>query len=110
MSGLFDNPVSVIIIAFIAIAFIRAFIYQWNVRRNGYEAEAVVDYISLETRSDSDGLTTYKSYHVSYQDRNGFRREGIIANPIVFPLEEGEIIIIRYVEDTPESPVYIRKA
>ena len=95
MSGLFDNPVSVIIIAFIAIAFIRAFIYQWNVRRNGYEAEAVVDYISLETRSDSDGLTTYKSYHVSYQDRKGFRREGIIANPIVFPLEEGEIIIIR---------------
>ena len=105
---LFNDPATVLITAFVAAAFVRALIYQFNVRRNGIEAEAVVDYISLESHSDADGIQSYYDYHVSYRDHKGIYRRSVLSNP-AFGIEEGDIIVIRYTEENPEAPVYIRK-
>lgn len=104
-----NDPVMMIMIGIVAFGFIRAFIYQFNVRKNGYETETMVDYISEESHNDSNGHHIYYDYHVSYRDRKGIYRQGVLSNP-VFDVKEGDIIIIRYVDDTPEAPVYIRKA
>lgn len=109
MSRLFSDPFSLAAAAIVAFSFLSAFRYQWKVRRNGIETTAVVTEAEMKELHDSDGISRYCDYHVFYTDRNGNHIEGILANAL-HPLEEGEKIVIRYTEEKPESPVYIRKA
>ena len=110
MNEMFKDPIALVIMVIVFGAFAHALFYQWKVRRNGHETEAVIIYIEEKSHSGSDGIEYYYDFHVTYQDHEGTFREGVIANPIFSKVEEGDTVIIRYVDNKPQSPVYIRKA
>lgn len=108
MFSQFSNPVSLVIIAFVAASFVSAFLRQRLIKKNGIETTAAVTAVTEESFSSGDGIQHYDDYHVSYIDRNGRLQEGTLANPAV-SLQEGQRIVIRYSEDNPEEPVFIRE-
>lgn len=108
MFSQFSGPVSLIIIAFVAASFISAFLRQRQIKKNGIETTATVTAVTEESFSNGDGIQHYDDYHVSYVDRRGRLQEGTLANPAV-SLQEGQRIVIRYSEDNPGEPVFIRE-
>ncbi|MBR3358237.1 MAG: hypothetical protein IKG46_10500 [Solobacterium sp.] len=107
MSEFLKDPISLIIIAFIAFSFLSAVLYQLKVRRNGIEAEATVTAIIENDTTDGEGMpmTTY-DIHVSYRMKDGTYVEGTLSNPNQ-SLYTGQTIRIKYLESDPETPVYI---
>lgn len=112
MNGFLDtlrNPFALIVFVFVAGSFLRALMYQWNVRRNGYETEATVTSI-VEREIYRDGHPTYyDDVHVVYQTKDGRFAEGSLAN-VTRTFTEGERIRIKYTDEDPDNPVYTGKA
>lgn len=104
----FNDPFALIAMAVVGAGLASVLWHQLRVRTQGIETTAVITQITEETISNSDGISTYLDYHVVYTDRSGRRQYATLANP-GFSLEEGDEVIIRYVEDAKDAPVYIRK-
>jgi hypothetical protein len=100
-------PFGTIIAAVIICSFLYAFYYQWKVKRDGLEATAYVTWIERKESSDGDGgFNYYYDYHVAYTAQDGREYEGVLANGKSH-LNEGDIILIRYLPGKEEHPVYI---
>ena len=94
--------------AFIIGGLIYTLIKQNKIKKEGIEAEGVVD-VRVEESWDSDGtISHHKYYHVKYVTSNGEEVDATIGNP-KGNLQNGDRIRIKYLPNNPKYAFFIEK-